>query len=85
MYWDGSGMHGWGIVLMLLGSIPLWLLLFGVIYALVRFFDQGSAPHRPKADWPGPDLILAERFARGNIDDEEYRHRLEILHGRQVK
>jgi putative membrane protein len=25
--------------------------------------------------------LLAERFARGEIDDEEYRHRLAVLRG----
>jgi putative membrane protein len=81
MYWDGGGVHAWGLVLVLFAVIPLWLLLIGAIYRVVRVDDSGSAPHRPKANWPGPEQILAERFARGNIDDDEYRHRLDILHG----
>jgi hypothetical protein len=29
--------------------------------------------------WSGPERMLAERFARGEIDDTEYRSRLETL------
>ena len=84
MYWEGGGGHGWGFALLLvLGSIPLWLLLFGAIYVVVNGADSRAAGHRPKANWPGPEQILAERFARGNIDDEEYLHRLDVLHGRK--
>ncbi|MFF1799308.1 hypothetical protein ACFVXQ_34735, partial [Kitasatospora sp. NPDC058263] len=28
---------------------------------------------------PTADKLLAERFARGEIDTEEYRHRLDVL------
>ncbi|MFJ6618920.1 SHOCT domain-containing protein [Kitasatospora sp. NPDC091335] len=31
------------------------------------------------APGPAPEQLLAERFARGEIDAEEYRHRLETL------
>ncbi|WP_237323463.1 SHOCT domain-containing protein [Streptomyces sp. MOE7] len=43
----------------------------------------GSSPSRrpaPPADG-GPEQILAERYARGEIDDEEYRRRLATLRG----
>ena len=60
---------------------PLWILVWIiVIAALARlFFRRGS--------WCGPgrwsprdaDAILAERFARGEIDRDEYRSRLETL------
>ncbi|WP_406097584.1 SHOCT domain-containing protein [Kitasatospora purpeofusca] len=31
--------------------------------------------------WPAAEQVLAERFARGEIDAEEYRHRLDVLRG----
>lgn len=36
----------------------------------------GPAPSHPA---PNPDQILAERFARGEIDEEEFRQRLGTL------
>ena len=30
---------------------------------------------------PAPERLLAERFARGEIDEEEYRRRLAVLRG----
>jgi putative membrane protein len=60
---------------------PLWILAWIIVIAtLVRvFFRRGI--------WCGPgrwvprdaDAILAERFARGEIDRDEYRSRLETL------
>ncbi|MGW0230647.1 SHOCT domain-containing protein [Actinopolymorpha singaporensis] len=42
---------------------------------------QAPAPHAPPpATRPTPDDVLAERFARGEIDEDEYRHRLDVLH-----
>ncbi|MDY0814474.1 SHOCT domain-containing protein [Kitasatospora purpeofusca] len=31
--------------------------------------------------WPAAEQVLAERFARGEIDAEEYWHRLDVLRG----
>jgi hypothetical protein len=36
-------------------------------------------PNRSESGWSGPELVLAERFARGDIDEPEYRRRLETL------
>jgi putative membrane protein len=80
MYW-GTGMGGWGIVLMTVGNVLFWGLLIAGIVLLVRYVgrsdtsDTRVSPPRP------PQQILAERFARGEIDDEEYRRRRHILDG----
>ena len=45
-----------------------------------RAADPGGPPANPTAGgWSGPELVLAERFAKGDIDDLEYRRRLETL------
>ena len=51
---------------------------------LLRAFDrpQLTGPHRPPWAPPtqaSPEQLLAERFARGEIDEEEYRRRLQVL------
>ncbi|MET8545520.1 SHOCT domain-containing protein [Kitasatospora sp. NPDC004799] len=41
---------------------------------------RGPAGQRgPEGERVSPEQLLAERFARGEIDAEEYRHRLETL------
>jgi hypothetical protein len=41
---------------------------------------RGSGWSGPRADRRDPERILAERFAAGEIDEDEYQWRLEILH-----
>jgi putative membrane protein len=69
MWWwhDGWGWGGW--VAMSLSMLVFWGLAAWVVVTLLR----GNA-HRP-----GPERILADRLARGEIDEEEYRRRLQAL------
>jgi putative membrane protein len=82
MYWYGSGMSGWGYALMTISMVLFWGAVIVGIVALVRHFGRGgqqtpAPPSQPAA----PEQLLAERFARGEIDEEEYRRRLAVLHG----
>ena len=75
MYWYGSGMSGWGYALMTVSMILFWgAVIFGIV-ALVRYFGRSGQPPQT------PELLLAERFARGEINEEELRHRLAVLQG----
>lgn len=79
MGWDGYGhMNGWGWAAMTFGWLLLLalLVLVGVLVARLgrRSPGDGQPPGRPSAE-----QILAERYARGEIDDEEYRRRLTTL------
>jgi putative membrane protein len=57
--------------------IIFWILLVGLV---VRFvFWRRGAWCGPRRSMQGPDEILAERFARGEIDATEYRSRLDAL------
>lgn len=64
--------HGaWGVVWMAL----FWAVLVALVYSLIRGGRRDdSATSRQSAD-----EILAERFARGEISEEEYRERLSVL------
>jgi putative membrane protein len=91
-YHDG---WGWGgLVLGILLTAAFWGLLITAIVWVVRAFRGGgrtggplyqgpAAPFRPRGG-SGPEAILAERFARGEIGEDEYRSRLDVLRGGAV-
>ena len=84
MHWDNGWNDGvgWWWLLMLLTMIVFWGGIAWVIVTLVRR-DSGAsrAPHEPSR--PTAESILHERFARGEIDIDEYNQRLNALRGNQ--
>ena len=79
MYWYGSGMSGWGYALMTIGLVLFWgAVIFGIV-ALVRYAGRGAPQSVGSVQPPAPERLLAERFARGEIDEEEYQRRLAVL------
>lgn len=69
--WGGWWMWLWPLFLIIFVVIVIWLLAKG---ARSRGGGGGIQPHRQT-----PEDILKERYARGEIDHEEYRKRLEEL------
>jgi putative membrane protein len=69
---------GWGLV-MIFAMVGIWALVAVAIAALIRRPGSPGAP--PAAPRPGSsaEQILAERLARGDIDPEEYRTRMDAL------
>jgi putative membrane protein len=80
MNWYGTGMSGWGYALMILNTVLFWALIIGGTVLLVRYLSRAGT-HNADSTIPSqtPEQILAERFARGDIDEEEYQRRLDIL------
>ena len=76
MWWnDGTGWVGW--VAMLLAMVAFWTLVIVVVLAIFRSDrDSQSLRSRGRRD---PEQILDERFARGEIDVEEYHDRRDAL------
>ena len=75
MMWDWYG-YGWGWwLLMSAGMIAFW----GVVLWLVLEFVRGDRGNRADAE-----TILAGRFARGEIDADEYHERLRVLRHGQI-
>jgi putative membrane protein len=73
-YWQNSGTMGWfgGI-----GMLVLMALVLAALVALVVVFARRG----PQSPGPGDVArrILDERFARGEIDQEEYERRRDVL------
>lgn len=78
MYWYEDHMSGWGYGLMTLSMVLFWGLLLTGTVLLVRWLGRDGR-RSPGADPPSPQQLLAERFARGEIDEDDYRRRLETL------
>ena len=88
--YDGDGWmwnHGWGWgwggwIMMGLLMVVFWAVVITLVILAVRYFasDRGSVgTSRPG---PGPNRaedLLAERFARGEIDEDEFRQRMALL------
>jgi putative membrane protein len=78
MFWDGQGMNGWGWAAMTISTVLFWGLI--VLAGVLLLRAQGRPPSDVgPAERPSPEDVLAHRFARGEIDEEEYRSRLGTL------
>jgi putative membrane protein len=78
-YWHHDS-WGWGH--MLFGSLMMILFWGGLILLIalaVRYFGQGSADRERAAGVKTPRQILEERFARGEIDKDEFEQRRQAL------
>jgi putative membrane protein len=76
----GYAMSGWGWLLMTFGVLGFWALVAVLALALLR---RPSVPDQPAPNQQprrGAEEILAERLARGEIEADEYRQRLQTLH-----
>jgi putative membrane protein len=79
MYWDGN-MGAWGYILMVVSFILFWGAIIAAIVVFARSMSgsnrrDGGAGHSTG----GAEHLLAERFARGEIDETEYSARLAAL------
>ena len=82
MFWYDHNMGWWGYAGMGIGMVLFWGLLILGIVALVRYgiSDRRDVPPQPLTPPPpSPEQILADRFARGEISETEYRDRLAVL------
>lgn len=80
MWGHGWGWAGW--VLFVVLTVVFWAAVITAIVLAIRYAggarNSGSAP--PPYGPPHPEDVLAERFARGEIDEDEYRRRVMLLH-----
>jgi putative membrane protein len=84
MIWYDHGVGGWGWFAMSVGMILFWALIITLGVLLYRALAMpGGSSDRADARPPGPapEQLLAERFARGEIDEDEYHRRLTVLGG----
>lgn len=77
--WNYQGMGGGAWALMIVGMLVFWTILAVGLVALLRHnrsgYDGVDSPRSGNA----AISILKERFARGELTEEEYSRRLAIL------
>jgi len=71
-YQDGAGWGGW--LVMTLAMIAFWAMVIVAAVALFRGSRTSQVSSRPEAM-----DILEQRFARGEIDEDDYHARRAVL------
>lgn len=75
-HWYGMGGHWWSW----LGWLAALIIIILIVYILVKILNTRPDSPTRKEDTTAEALkILNERYARGDISEEEYLHRKEIL------
>ena len=79
MRYGGSGIGWGGWLAMVAMMVVFWGAIAWVVVTLIRQNGARAVPHEDR----GTDArrILDERFARGEIDDDEYQRRRDLLRG----
>ena len=75
MGWHMDDWSWGGWLLMAASMIAFWALVALVVVVAIR----ATRPSTPPA--PDPERTLAQRFAAGEIDEDEYQRRLDALRG----
>ena len=75
-YGGGWGCGGWIVTAVVL--VVFFALLITALVLAVRYLGGGGG-HRGSGQARAAEDVLAERFARGEIDDEEFRKRVTLL------
>ena len=80
MHWNwNDGWSGGNWALMLIGMIAFWGAVAWAIVTLVR------SPSRSEPDGTdSAEQILAKRLASGEIEGDEYQHRLDVLRAGKI-
>lgn len=77
--WWSHGDWGWGAwLVMSLGMAAFWAAVIWLFLNVVRTTWDGATPSERE-----PEKTLADRYARGEIDEDEYQRRLDTLHASQ--
>ncbi|MFJ6652652.1 SHOCT domain-containing protein [Microbacterium sp. NPDC091313] len=77
------GHPGWGVLLIPLFILIVLLVIGGILFAVFGRRWRRAAIESGRGPGGSPrrqaEATLAERFARGDIDEVEYRARLEVI------
>ncbi|MGO8964760.1 SHOCT domain-containing protein [Mycobacterium sp.] len=80
MWGNGWGWTGW--VLMCVVMVLFWAAVITAIVLAIRYLggSRNTVSGPPNYGPSRPEDVLAERFARREVDEDEYRRRVTLLH-----
>lgn len=78
MWWHGDW-NGWAWVAMSASMLAFWGLVIWGVASVVRSSSRAAADSPAGRAPRDPEEILRERFARGEIDENEYERRRDVL------
>ncbi|MDE2399050.1 MAG: SHOCT domain-containing protein [Burkholderiales bacterium] len=79
MMWNFGGVGAWCMGLGLVAMILFWALIVLAVAALVRWLSRGALSGRDATRGRTPLQIVQERYARGELDREEYEQKVKDL------
>ncbi|MGF7125156.1 SHOCT domain-containing protein [Rhodococcus sp. BE178] len=82
MFWYGNGMNGWGYALMALVMIAILVVIVLMVIVVARALTSTAQPPPSPPPSDTPEQLLAQRMARGEIDEDEYQRKLGLLRDR---
>lgn len=77
--WYNQGMGGGWWVLMMIGMVVFWAIFVIGIVALLRHYGPRRGEAAARSSTSSAIDILKERFARGELTEEEYTRRRKLL------
>lgn len=79
--WWGGGWGWGGWLLMSAVMVLFWVAVITAIGLAIRYLvsARGGRGGPPRYEPPRPEDVLAGRFARGEIDEDEYQRRITLL------
>ena len=79
-YYDGNWRAGQWLAMGSLIVLFSGLLIGLVVWAVRRYRSSGQRRQTRGGSTAGPDTVVAERYARGVIDEDEFLRRRDLLH-----
>lgn len=73
------GGAGWAHWVWVAETFLLWAVVIAAVVLGVRYLASVMGPSTPAVRAPHEEGLLAERYARGEIDDEEFERRTAVL------
>ncbi|NIH98791.1 putative membrane protein [Mycolicibacterium fluoranthenivorans] len=77
--WGGMGSGGW--ILMTVLMVLFWAAVITAVVLAIRYLTgpRHTSAHPPGSGPARAEGLLAERFARGEIDEDEFQRRMTLL------
>jgi putative membrane protein len=86
MMWYGGNGWGWaGWVVMVVVMVVFWAAVITAVVLAVRYLVSERGTRAGGAGSMLAEDVLAERFARGEVDEDEFRRRLTLLREQRTR